>query len=359
VKVTGMNRSASHRVDRPSLVRIKAGPAYWEVSPMSCRNSRGFTLIELLVVIAIIAVLIALLLPAVQAAREAARRIQCVNNLKQLGLGMQNHHDVQGTLPWGGKSSPSQTWAFLILPYLEQTAMFNALNQGSASTDFTNSTVVQSKLGVFNCPSDPLQGAMWTSQKPASIPNRAKGNYVVNWGNSDYEQNMTAADSFAPANLGTYGSVTSIRGPFRVNNTSTAITPFGIRDITDGTSNTAMISELRLVADSGGKSDSRGDIWSEGTKCGYMFTAATTPNSSIPDQLDGTGGCPNTRSVPPCYAASGSQREFNAARSYHGGGVNVTLCDGSVKFVKDSINLNTWRALSTKDGGEVISSDAY
>src|SRR4051812_12675810 len=111
---------------------------------MRSRLARGFTLIELLVVIAIIAVLIALLLPAVQAAREAARRMQCTNNLKQFGIAMQNHHDVQGTLPWGGKSSPAQTWAFLILPYLEQVVMSNALNMSLASTDFSNSTVVQS-----------------------------------------------------------------------------------------------------------------------------------------------------------------------------------------------------------------------
>src|SRR4051812_18850944 len=185
---------------------------------MTSRQARGFTLIELLVVIAIIAVLIALLLPAVQAARAAARRIQCVNNLKQLGIGMQNHHDAQGTFPWGAKNSPQQSWAFLILPYLEQVQMSNALNLGITSTDFVNSTVVQSKLAVFNCPSDPNAGAMWLSSKPASIPNRAKGNYVVNWGNSDYEQNMNETHSFAPANLGAFGTVVSIRGPFRVNN---------------------------------------------------------------------------------------------------------------------------------------------
>lgn len=120
-----------------------------------------------------------------------------------------------------------------------------------------------------------------------------------------------------------------------------------------------MTSEIRIVGDFNNKSDSRGDVWSEGTKCGYMFTAATTPNSTIPDQLDGTGGCVNPASKPPCFAASGAQREFNAARSYHAGGVNVGFCDGSVKFIKDSINLATWRALSTKDGGEVISFDAY
>jgi prepilin-type N-terminal cleavage/methylation domain-containing protein len=326
---------------------------------MSAQRQRGFTLIELLVVIAIIAVLIALLLPAVQAARGAARRIQCVNNLKQLGLGMQNHHDVMGTFPWGGKSSPSQTWAFLILPYLEQVQMSNALNMNNAATDFTNSTIVQSKLALFNCPSDPLAGAVWISQKPTTIPNRGKANYMVNWGNSDYEQNMAATDSFAPANLGPYSSVVSIRGPFRVNNTTTAITPFGVKDVLDGTSNTMMMSEVVIVADFNGKSDSRGDVWSEGTKCGYLFTAATPPNSPIADQLDGTSGCPNPASKPACFAASGAQREFNAARSYHSGGVDVLCCDGSVKFIKDSVSLNVWRALSTKDGQEVVSADSF
>jgi prepilin-type N-terminal cleavage/methylation domain-containing protein/prepilin-type processing-associated H-X9-DG protein len=332
------------------------------------RRRPAFTLIELLVVIAIIAVLIALLLPAVQAAREAARRIQCVNNLKQLGIAMQNHHDVQGTFPWGGKNSPSQTWTFLIMPYVEQVTMFNALNQTKASTDFTNSTVVQAKLGLFNCPSDPLAGATWISSKPTTIPNRSKGNYGVNWGNSDFEQNMPLStipnDSLAPANLGPYASVISIRGPFRVNNTTTAIAPFGIRDITDGTSNTMMASEIKIAPDAvpPGKtsiaSDSRGDVWSEGTKCGYTFMAATSPNSLIPDQLNGND-CVNPNGNPPCIQTSGNTREFNAARSYHSGGVNVLFCDGSVKFIKDTVNLATWRALSTKDGGEVVSSDAY
>jgi prepilin-type N-terminal cleavage/methylation domain-containing protein/prepilin-type processing-associated H-X9-DG protein len=326
---------------------------------MEARRSRGFTLIELLVVIAIIAVLIALLLPAVQSAREAARRIQCVNNLKQLGLGMQNHHDARGTLPWGGMSSPAQTWTFLVLPYLEQVPMYNAANMTQPSYAYSNMTVIQTPISVFNCPSDPLAGEPWISHKTASYPNRVKGNYVVNWGNSDFEQDMTTTDTFAPAILGPFGTVTSIRGPFRVNNMTNAIQPFSFRDITDGLSNTMLASELRLVADSNGYSDARGDIWSEGTKCGYSYSAATSPNSAIPDQLDGTSGCPNPASNPPCYPATGAQREFNAARSYHSGGVNVLFCDGSVRFIKDSINLLTWRALSTKDGGEIVSSDAY
>ncbi len=334
---------------------------------MSKRRS-GFTLIELLVVIAIIAVLIALLLPAVQAARASARRIQCVNNLKQLGIAMQNFHQVQGTFTWGAKSSPAQTWCFLIMPYVEQTTMSNALNMSNPATDFTNSTVVQSKLSLFNCPSDPLAGAVWISQKPTTIPNRGKGNYVVNWGNSDFEQNMPlstiANDSLAPANLGPLVTVTSLTGPFRVNNTTTAITPFGLRDILDGTSNTMMASEIKIAPDAvpPGKtsvaSDSRGDVWSEGTKCGYTFMAATTPNSLIADQLNGSD-CVNPNGNPPCIQTSGNTREFNAARSYHNGGVNVLFCDGSVKFIKDSVSIPTFRALSTMAGGEVVSADAY
>jgi prepilin-type N-terminal cleavage/methylation domain-containing protein/prepilin-type processing-associated H-X9-DG protein len=330
---------------------------------METRRARGFTLIELLVVIAIIGVLIALLLPAVQAARAAARRIQCVNNLKQIGLGMMNHHELQGTLPWGAKNSPAQSWAFLVLPYLEQVQMFNAANMDQASTTFANATVIQTNLSLFNCPSDPRAGKFWISPTPASLPSRAKGNYMVNWGNSDYEQNMLPTDSFAPAVLGAFGSVLSIRGPFRVNNTTTAITPFGIRDITDGTSGTMMASEIKIVPDaattSGLRSDSRGDVWSGTTKCGYMFTAATPPNSPIVDQLDGKNGCPDPASDPPCYRAQGAQREFNAARSHHPGGVNALFCDGSVRFIKDTVNLATWRALSTMDGGEVLSADAY
>jgi prepilin-type N-terminal cleavage/methylation domain-containing protein/prepilin-type processing-associated H-X9-DG protein len=333
---------------------------------MSKRRS-GFTLIELLVVIAIIAVLIALLLPAVQAARAAARRIQCVNNMKQLGISMQNHHDVQGYLPWGAKSSPAQTWAFLIMPYVEQTTLYNTANLTKSALDIANTTVVQTKLSLFICPADPLGGANWISSNV--LATRSKGNYMVNWGNSDFEQNMPLStipnDSLAPANLGAFATVTSIRGPFRVNNTTTAITPFGIRDIIDGTSNTMMASEIRIAPDavppgkSSVASDSRGDVWSEGTKCGYTFMAATTPNSHIPDQLDGTG-CVNPSNVNlPCIQASGNTREFNAARSYHTGGVNVLFCDGSVKFIKDSVNLVTWRSLSTKDGGEVVSGDAY
>src|SRR5579859_1625524 len=118
---------------------------------MVSRPSRAFTLIELLVVIAIISVLIALLLPAVQAARAAAQRAQCINNLKQLGLGMHNHHDTQGTFPFGSFNSPAQPWTFPILPYLEQVGMSNALNVNATFYDAKNSTVTSTIIGVFLC----------------------------------------------------------------------------------------------------------------------------------------------------------------------------------------------------------------
>jgi prepilin-type N-terminal cleavage/methylation domain-containing protein/prepilin-type processing-associated H-X9-DG protein len=329
---------------------------------MRSRLERGFTLIELLVVIAIIAVLIALLLPAVQAAREAARRMQCTNNLKQFGIAMQNHHDVRGTLPYGAWNSPAQPWSFFILPYLEQVQMANALNMTAAFNDVKNSTVVGASLNVFLCPTDPNNSLVTQSNPP-----RKKGNYMVNWGNAEYEQAVGTGGSNPATITGPAGSsippavanVVAIRGPFRVNNAANAPNGFALRDITDGTSSTLLMSEVKIGPNSGTtKSDYRGDIWTD-SKDAYMFTAATTPNSTVVDQLDGTSGCPNVAGPPPCLAATGSQSEFNAARSYHPGGVNAAFCDGSVRFVKDSVSLASWRAVSTKDGGEVLSSDSY
>jgi prepilin-type N-terminal cleavage/methylation domain-containing protein/prepilin-type processing-associated H-X9-DG protein len=315
---------------------------------MVSRRARAFTLIELLVVIAIIAVLIALLLPAVQAAREAARRSQCINNLKQLGLGMQNHHDTNGTFPFGTFNSPAQAWSFPVLPFLEQVAMSNALNLNATFYDARNSTVTSTTIGSFLCPSDTGGGATITV---GTQPARKKGNYVVNWGNSHYDQGNP--NPFA----GPAGTVVPIRGAFRVN--TTTVPPFSMRDFQDGSSGTLLMSELIAAQANGTSYDYRGDIWSN-SRCATMFMAYTQPNSKIPDQMDDKNQCVYPfSSNPPCLNGTGSQPDFNAARSRHSGGVNAGMADGSVRFMKDTVALTVWRALSTPQGGEVVSSDSY
>ncbi len=317
---------------------------------MHSSRPKGFTLIELLVVIAIIAVLIALLLPAVQAAREAARRSQCVNNLKQLGLSMQNFHDAMGTLPPGAVNSPAQGWPFFVLGYLEQVSMQNALNINAPYYDARNSTVTQATINVFNCPSDPNSGLFYYSK---FLP-RKKGSYAVNWGNSHYDQGLP--NPFT----GPMGTVVPIRGPFRVTVPSKGINAFSFRDITDGTSNTMQTSELLIGMNTGtsaGQSDIRGDIWGD-SRCGNMYTAYLAPNSTLQDQLDSKNDCQYINGNPPCNAPSPQGADYDAARSKHPGGVNVGFCDGSVRFIKNSVNVYAWRAVSTKDGGEIISSDA-
>src|SRR3954454_21844016 len=144
------------------------------------RRRHGFTLIELLVVIAIIGVLVALLLPAVQMAREAARRTQCTNNLKQMGIAMHNHHDTEGTFPYGAFNSPQSTWTFRVLPYLEQTAIFNALNMTKQWYQAENNTVVGMTISLFLCPSDPGGNTTITTTVAGNTQLRKKGNYVVN-----------------------------------------------------------------------------------------------------------------------------------------------------------------------------------
>jgi prepilin-type N-terminal cleavage/methylation domain-containing protein/prepilin-type processing-associated H-X9-DG protein len=323
---------------------------------------RGFTLIELLVVIAIIAVLIALLLPAVQAAREAARRSQCVNNMKQLGLAMHNYHDSLGSFPIGamgvrsliaGGRYPSGTpvgsarvtWACMLLPYIEQGTMANAYNFSYSFNTNQNTTALLSLVSVYSCPSDPNLGSI--EQTPA----RRQGNYNVNWGSSTWYQNMVT----------TYNPVTGIYLPgstqqvFFLGAPFTEDKSFGIQNITDGSSNTLLMAEVKIGADiSGGTQDHRGDIFNDDYQCA-MFTALTPPNLSFPDYLGGDCNYPYQNN-PPCTVKA---PYFNAARSYHPGGVNATMGDGHVQFFKNSVNLNTWRALASSQGGEVISADSY
>jgi prepilin-type N-terminal cleavage/methylation domain-containing protein/prepilin-type processing-associated H-X9-DG protein len=332
-------------------------------------RSAAFTLIELLVVIAIIAVLIALLLPAVQAAREAARRTQCVNNLKQIGLGVINYESSIGSFPPGEKGCCWGTWCVFVLPYIEQGQLYNAWNSygsnvpsgGALDSAFryvgaVNTTVTYTQVNAYSCPSDPNTG----QQRNSGV---RYGNYVVNYGNADEGQstsysvplpstNSITSATFAGAPFGDMGSpnINDTGDDTRFVSSPTT----KIAAITDGLSNTLMASEEIIGVQ---PNDFRGfTYWGSGTS----FTAVLPPNSTFPDVMS-NGGCSNVAPNPPCNTGTNDATGivYLGARSQHPGGVNATMCDGSVKFIKNTINIITWQALSTTRGSEVISSDSY
>ena len=332
---------------------------------------RGFTLIELLVVIAIIAVLIALLLPAVQAAREAARRSQCVNNLKQIGLAVHNYESTNGSLPSGLKSCCWGTWVLPTLPGIEQQALYNAWNftgdgkwSGSATMDtpyrysgVANITVSATRVNSLMCPSDgsatSLTGIGQTLSGVSMLT--VSQSYVANYGNLLTDQ--VASFTFGGTTYNFGGApFTDMDGPGAGMNKQ-AVVAFAA--VTDGLSNTMLFSEIIVGTGKGGQYgasyDLRGFSW---WGSGSNFTAWNPPNSTLPDVTESSSYCVYPyQANPPCTAPATLTR-FNGARSRHSGGVNVVFGDGSVKFIKNSISLNTWRAASTTKGAEVFSSDA-
>ncbi|QDT44396.1 Type II secretion system protein G precursor [Gimesia alba] len=306
---------------------------------MLLKRKRGFTLIELLVVIAIIAILIALLLPAVQQAREAARRSQCKNNLKQIGLALHNYHDNFRTFPPGdvrrtyGSGVQSWTtsmlgWIPRILPFLDQAPLYNQINWEleSGVSAAPNNALRREKLPVVRCPSD-------SSRQPSST--YGPTNYMACRG--------TGASSTA-----------NISGSIFAQNSRVKI-----RDIEDGTSNTLMISETFASAPFCDDQPSGGVCpascltkapYTGGAQQGYSWFYAQIYES----HYFGTVYNPNNKGMPDCGAGSSTTAALLAARSKHTGGVHVLLADGAVRFASDNIDNQTWRDLGAPADGNVL-----
>ncbi|AGA31029.1 DUF1559 domain-containing protein [Singulisphaera acidiphila] len=324
---------------------------------MKPSRRNAFTLIELLVVIAIIAVLIALLLPAVQAAREAARRMQCVNNLKQLGLALHNYHGVNERFPIGVGRNPltglgmidpitgqvstfKQPFVVGLLPYYEQQSAYNAYNMNLVFNTADNLTTRTIRLAIYQCPSDTPQ-VFGQLAGAANDPRDPKGNYGPNWGMKEYwDQGQGTKVAAAPFYMG-YGA--------------------SFAEVTDGTSNTLAMLEMRQTPSPSGNpqaTDRRGRLWNDDSAC-YQVSTRFGPNSRLPDLSvcvhDPAQGIPCINDT----NSANSLTFYMGARSRHPGGVNGLLCDGSVRYFKDSIGLAPWQGLSTMRGGEVISSDQY
>jgi prepilin-type N-terminal cleavage/methylation domain-containing protein/prepilin-type processing-associated H-X9-DG protein len=307
----------------------------------------GFTLIELLVVIAIIAILIGLLLPAVQKVREAAARAKCQNNLKQWSLALHNYHDVNGKLPFGSTNNSAtthrQTWVMYVWPYVEQTALAGRSDYKQPfyvppfTVWYTLNGLCGQHVPIYLCPSDNGQVDQNVGQYQ-----RTRGNYVVNWGNALYDDRRSASAG------GT--AVATNFGPFyHIDGRRDRPGTVTIVGITDGTSNTLLLSES-LIAKVASDNDWRGDIHNDDGV--FRFHTVVTPNSSAPDLISSTTFfTPNNDPLMP-IALGNPQRA--AARSRHTGGVNASMSDGSVRFVSNSIALNTWMAMGSMAGGEVV-----
>lgn len=368
------------------------------------RRDRGFTLIELLVVIAIIAVLIALLLPAVQSAREAARRAQCINNLKQMGLGMHNYHTSNNSFPMGVSSSYNVpnggcvAWAgwsaqALLLGYMEQQSIYNAanfnfdpiLNQG----DVNNQTVWRTKISSFLCPSDPNAGRTYYNSYYAS-----RGTTIdIDWGIRQdpppncggkkssglfsYQQSYGIADctdgssNTIAFSEGVVGSGNSRPAPYVSGVNVDALGSWGsnltalqdvnnmltMGEVAPGATMSGILqtcsANFQTATAGNGLQTNRGYHWAWGCETFTLFSTIVPPSSTQYRWSACRFGCQ------PCGVESSDHSHITNANSNHPGGANVLLGDGSTRFVKGSVAMNIWWALGTKAGGEIISSDAY
>ena len=334
------------------------------MTPLIQRYRRGFTLIELLVVIAIIGVLVALLLPAVQQARESARRTECRNKLKQLGLGLHNYLSSAGVFPpgtvngsatgpddvnghnGGGTAGIGGPWICHLLPYVDQANLYSnfskIVNERVEAVDwFGNGTyaatpIGNTHLGIMDCPTHPRNEERMGNG--TGMEDLARGNYAACYGKGGYGYATTSA----PAIGGVFGNNSRI----------------SMADILDGSSNTLMLSELRYRTPSStgpSTADIRG-TWAYGSMGADIFSAQTGPNSAVGDLIWGCRSMPSEY-MPCTSTANGTTAmlsSYAAARSYHTGGIHVCLADGGVRFISENIDLNLWQALGSRGGSEAV-----
>ena len=345
----------------------------------------AFTLVELLVAVAIIAVLIGLLLPAVQKVREAASKLRCSNNLKQIALACHYYEGAEGRLPQAVGIKPSQVivvvangapygpnWLITLLPYMEQEALYRSADVGSFARSgykaperdlWRTQTLVGAEVKSYRCPSDPLNGEPFTGDYgvgPAGL-RWARGNYAANAGPACYYNTTpggaidtgTRSGEAFDARLGS--ALTA--GPVMTVNYGTRFA-----DITDGLSNTVLATEVRA----GPTPTDRRGVWAMGTAgssvAGSAFRQCATPNEgAAPDggsEPEGSNNCDQVENCAndfaqgmPCETRMNSL--MAQARSRHTGGVNAALCDGSVRFVRDQIGFRAWFQLLSRNDGTV------
>ncbi|MDG3004942.1 DUF1559 domain-containing protein [Paludisphaera mucosa] len=370
------------------------------------RRDRGFTLIELLVVIAIIAVLIALLLPAVQSAREAARRAQCINNLKQLGLGMHNYHTSNNSFPMGVSSSFNSTnagciaWAgwsaqALLLGYMEQQQIYNAANFNFdpilGGGDQQNATAWRTKVASFLCPSDANAGRQYYNNYYASrgttididwgVPGGNPPNcggkkstglfsYQITYGIADITDGSSNTIAFSEGLVGSGSqraapyvagaNVDSLGSWGSGNNLTLLGDPYGMLaqgEVAPGATMSTILQTcsqgFQTATAGNGLSTDRGRHWAWGCETWTMFSTIVPPNSTQYKWTACRFGCQG------CGVESSDHSHITNANSNHSGGANVLFGDGSTRFMKSSVAMNIWWSLGTKAGGEVVSSDSY
>ena len=302
----------------------------------------AFTLIELLVVIAIIAILVALLLPAVQQAREAARRSSCKNNLKQIALGMHNYHDVHGVFPYGSRTAGDnaavherETWMQQLLPFIEQAPLYEAYSSNTVSGIWSvPSSIAAQPISVLMCPSDP-------SAPGFNYAGHFEGSYVGCAGSTAIK-----VRSLDPKQ-------TQMEGIFYLHSR------IEFRSIVDGTTNTLMFSEAIIRGINGDGWGAGGQYWGGGSRGSSMFTTLEPPNTPIADE---NYSCKSTDwPNAPCVEIQdrstspyGLYTMQNFARSYHTGGAQFAMADGSVRFISENIDRGTYHALGTRHGGETL-----